>query len=436
MSEKTISQHFSNDQVDFTVQRKPHCIVEFSAKASAVFTKSLYDKAVKAVAKEVSVPGFRKGKAPEHMIKSSHATAIDKQWQQFLGNDVFRACELLCSIPTLNRDTRVQYRLNSHSLEGADILFSFESEPQVPDVDPSLLTPTPVPLEDIDEKKVQEVLDEVRLFFAKWIPIADRGVQDKDFVEIHLDSLEGETSERVASNSRLEINSNLTPWLYQLLIGMKPNEEREGVSAPGSNASEEEKAHFTPKKVRVTLLRIEEAELPLVDDAFAQKIGAESADILKERLTTLLQKRAKQVQKQVYHDELSHLLSEKYIFDIPHSLLHAEIKHRIDQLFKDPKARKDFSSLSEDEKKQRVENIRVHAESALRLFYLCKKIALENNLVIHPSEIDFHPTSLLDAMFADRELTNPNKTDEQRNLATSRLLLEKALDHLLDKILH
>ncbi|MEI8300501.1 MAG: trigger factor [Chlamydiota bacterium] len=436
MTSETASEHFANTHVDITVHHKPHCVAEFTVKASPEFVKALHNKAVKEVTKEVSMPGFRKGKAPEHLILKSHESAIDKQWQQIIGNDAFRECEVLTKILPLNENTRIQYRLQSHSLsEGAEMTFAFESEPQVPTINPEELSLTPVEKETVDQKKIDDTLYKIRLFFAKWHKVSDRAVQDKDFVTIDLDSLEKESPERIASNTRLEIDPSMTPWMYNLILGMNIGESREGLSELDSKASEEDKASFTPKKVRITLLSIEEPELPPVDDHFTKMIGAENVEIMKERLTILLTKQALETQHNAYHDQLSHLLTEKFMFEIPGSLLHSEMQHRLSQLFQNESFKERFGTLSEDAKKEEIDKVKVHAEAAIRLFYLCKKIAFENKIVIHPSELNPKITSPLDAMFADHELANPNKTEEQKNLMTSKLLLNKALEFLLSKIL-
>ena len=172
-----------------------------------------------------------------------------------------------------------------------------------------------------------------------------------------------------------------------------------------------------------------------MDDHFAKMIVAESVEVMKERLTTLLTKQAQENQNNAYHDQLSHLLTEKHQFEIPGSLLHSEMQHRLGQLFQNNSFKERFATLTEDAKKEEIDKVKTHAEAAIRLFYLCKKIAFDHKIMIYPHELNPKITSPLDAMFADKELANPNKTEEQKNLMTSKLLLNKALDFLLAQIL-
>ncbi len=61
-----------------------------------------------------------------------------------------------------------------------------------------------------------------------------------------------------------------------LVIGAKDGDVLEGISEPMTTATEEEKKEFAPKKVRITIIKLEEAALcPRSNDEFAKKVGAQ-----------------------------------------------------------------------------------------------------------------------------------------------------------------
>jgi len=433
MNKHTAEPPLANDLIELTVQFQPHCVVEFSVKAQPILVRNAHRQAMKAVAKETTLPGFRKGKAPDEMILKNFGSSVDKKWQQKIAEESFREAEKLAKIPLLNTDARVGFTMVRYTLEeGAEMSFHFETEPKTPTIDYQALTLNKEPAVAIDPAKVDDTLHKICLFFAKWEPITERPVALGDFIIVDLDALEESGPVRVFSSARLEVNTTgMMPWMREMVLGMHGGETKEGISQPDETASAEDQAHFKPKKVQVLVKSIEQPLLPPVDDALANKVGAESAAIMKERLGILLQRQEEKQQRSRYRDQLSHLLLEKYLFDVPESLLSKEVQHRLHQIVKTPA----FTRMSDDEKKQEVEKIKLQAGEALRLFYLCRKIALDNRLSVHPKDLQEEIHTPLEAMFADRELANPNKTEEQKNLLLSRILLEKAQDFVIDQIL-
>lgn len=432
-------QQLANDLIEMTIRRKPYCMVEFIVKAHPSLVKNAHKNAIKAVAKETTIPGFRKGKAPDDLILKNFSDAIEKKWHQQLGDIVFRECELLAKIPVLNSDSRVSFNMTSQNLEnGAEMTFQFESEPETPVVDFEKLSLKAASKVVLDQKKLDDTLHRIRLFFSKWNTVTDRPVQMGDFVVVDLNTVEEDgTSSRVFSNTRLEVGDPvMAKWMRDIVIGMQNGESKEGISEPDDTASEEDKITFKPKKVQVSIKSIEEPLLPPVDDDLAKKVGVETSKIMLERLQTLLQNQLDEQQRIDYRDQLATLLLETYLFEVPGSLLRQEIQHRLEQLFKTPSFKKKYDSLSEEDKKQEIEKVKTQANEALRLFYLCKRVATDNNITISPQDLHQDINSPLDAMFADRDLINPNKTDEEKNLLMSRILLTKAEDFILDKILH
>ncbi len=62
------NEELVSDDVRVSIQKKPACLVEFHVRASKRLVEKARLDAVKAVNKEVSLPGFRKGKSPDAMI--------------------------------------------------------------------------------------------------------------------------------------------------------------------------------------------------------------------------------------------------------------------------------------------------------------------------------------------------------------------------------
>ncbi len=77
-------QILSNENVRFSIHRKPACVVEFDVEATEKLVQTAHKKAIKAVCKEVTIPGFRKGKAPDALVVTKYEPAINKEWEKSL----------------------------------------------------------------------------------------------------------------------------------------------------------------------------------------------------------------------------------------------------------------------------------------------------------------------------------------------------------------
>ena len=92
-----------------------------------------------------------------------------------------------------------------------------------------------------------------------------------------------------------------------------------------------------------------------------------------------------------------------------------------------------FANLSADEQKAKEQEIREQAEEAIRLFYICRKIAGENNIRVSPADLTQDVEVPLDAMFADPQMMDAANDPDKQSAAMSRVLLNKAQDFLIEQ---
>ena len=240
---QTDTNILKDEHVELAVERKPECVVEFDVKASAELVKKAHGKAVRKVAKEVSLPGFRKGKAPEALIVSKYGDSVDQHWQKAIADSAFQACEKLAQIPVVSTKAPITFNMEKHDLnDGAELKFTFESEPIVPEIDLSQVKLKDVPKETVEQDTVDEGIRQVAFFFAEWTPAEDRGAEMNDFLILDVYTLEGEEPQKVFNDTRFEFTEkSMAEWMRELIAGMKVGEEKEGQSRPDADATEEEK---------------------------------------------------------------------------------------------------------------------------------------------------------------------------------------------------
>lgn len=428
---------FKSDTVSFTVKRKENCVVEYKVKASAEIVKKARREAIKSIAKEVSLPGFRKGKAPDSLIVKNYAEPLKERWQKAIADTAFRECQNLTKIAILSQDAQITFNVEKHSIEeGAEMTYTFETEPVVPDIDIEKIELFKEEKKAVDDKRVDETIDQIRHYFAEWEKISDRAVKEDDYVVVDVDVIEEDPPRKALTNTRFEVNKDkMAKWMRDLVIGMNIGDAKEGVSIPDEDAPEEHKKENPPKKVRLTLKSIEKANLPDADDSLAKKVGVQTAKEMRDNLEMLLNKQEDEHVQKSYREQVNTHLLENYEFDLPKTLLQKESQFRLKQLVSDPEFQRKIMAMDEEKRKDAIQDIEKQGARAVRLFYIARKIIQDQNIQISASEVHQEVKTPLEAMFSDQSDVYSAEEDsqEQKAIAMSRLVLVKAEDYLISQ---
>jgi trigger factor len=423
----------NSDDVRFTIHHKPRCIVEFAVEAFGKLVKTALDTAIKAIAKEVALPGFRKGKVPPALIEKNFHAEIDKQWQQEIATQSLQACQKLSKIRPLQADGKVTFAMKSHSKSGALLTLSFEVEPTIPSVDPKQFALKPVKRPEVNEEKVQETLRQIQLFFATWQSVEDRPVAMGDFVLLDVDVIEEDPPTSLFSDTRFEVaEKSMAKWMLELVFGKERGASFEGISIPDESASQEDKETLKPKKVRVTLKSIDIPTIPPLDDSLLKMLGVTSFEELNTKITDLLNNQADAHVKEAQRTQASDYLLTAYPFALPATLVFDETRFRFKQLSQDPDFQNYWNHLPQEDRNKTFHLINSQAEKAVRLFYLCQKIVKEAQISITANDIPPPSSTPLEILLNPQKTHHHARTPEIEHAeAYSRILLEKAEDYLI-----
>ncbi len=433
MTSTTTHEALQGEDIQVTIHRKPACLVELVVKAGKKIIDEAKREAIKAVNKEVTLPGFRKGKAPEQTILKRYPQDVERELHKTLANEAYAEAQKLARVPLLNQNAKITFDLKDHSEESAELVFSFETEPVVPAVDPKLFVAKPVAKAEVGEKQVEEAIKQMRFFFADWKPVEDRAIQDGDYIMIDLDTLENGVAHKVFRDVRFEVSKErMAPWMQKLVQGAKAGDILEGISEADETASEQERNEFKPKQVRITILKVESAELPELNDDLAKKVGAANVEEMHKSIEKMLQEQANAGAKEALHEQVNAFLTEQYMFELPKSLVETEKEHRKQQMLKDPKFKKRWESeLSQEEKEKTEAKLFDEAHKAVRLFYLARAIVHQANLSITHQEVQQEAIATMQAW--NQSAVQPdNIPKEVFALALSKVILAKAEDYIIE----
>jgi trigger factor len=256
-------------------------------------------------------------------------------------------------------------------------------------------------------------------------------------VIIDIEDLDTDPPSKPFQGSRFEVSETaMAEWMRDIIVGLSLGESKEGKSHADRNESEEVKAEYTEKKVRITLHKIETPKLPPADDELAKKVGVQTKEEMLRRLRENMEKQLLIREQNLNRERLADALLEEVHFDIPASVLKTEIDYRMKQRLQDRLAQNRWKNLSKEDQEKELDVLKGESEKAIRMYYICRKITYDNKIRISPEEIYPKVETTLDAMFADpAALNHEQKSKEQEVMLFSRLMLSKAQDFMIEKIL-
>lgn len=281
-----------------------------------------FDRAYKALAKQVRIPGFRPGKAPAKLLEARLGRGA------VLEQVVNDALPGRYSEAVTTSDVKVigQPEIEITKIEdGQELAFTAEV-----DVRPEITLPedystiaVTVDAIEITDADIDEQLQSLRQRFGTLNGV-ERAVQDGDFVSIDLSAtVDGEeVPEAATTGLSHEVGSGqLIEGLDETLIGMSAGESKEFTSTlvAGEHAGRE-------AAITVTVGSVKERELPEADDEFAQLASEfDTIDELKDDLRSRVERVKKVQQAGDIRDKVLEQLLDSVEVPLPEAVVKAEI---------------------------------------------------------------------------------------------------------------
>ena len=280
---------------------------------------------------KISIPGFRKGKAPRKMI------------EQMYGAEVFYEDAANAIIPEAYATAAEESKLEIVSQPKISVVqlekgkpFIFAAEVAVkPEVELGTYKGVEVEKADteVTDADVEEELKKVQEQNSRTVTVEDRAVKDGDMTVIDFEgfvdgvAFEGGKGE----NYPLTIGSHsFIDNFEEQLIGMNIGEEKEiNVTFPEEYHAEELKGK--PATFKVSVKEIKEKQLPELDDDFAQDVSdfdtlAEYKEDLKKTISVRKENEAKAKKE----DEAIAKIVETSKMDIPEAMINTQVNRMLE----------------------------------------------------------------------------------------------------------
>ena len=387
----------------------------------------------KKIGKTAKLKGFRAGKVPRPVLEKFYSGKMTDDAVRELFNVNFAKALMREDFTAVSEPTIV----DSGSLEkGKPFTFTVEVE-----VKPEILAKDYTGLKLQREKLLvnDEVIRERLMEIAKdkgTLQESERTVAGEgDFVTIDFEGfIDNEPIKHgKAEDYTLELGSqSLLAGFEEQITGMEKGSEKDiEVTFPDNYAPSElagQKAVF-----KVVLKTIQEKVLPELNDEFAQQFGADTFLEFLEKITVSYEDYEKKRILDDLKERIVTALLEKNHFDVPETLVHAQLKHLFEnfkeRLKKEGLTLEKLGMTTDDFEKKNIEK----AERQVKAALILEAIAVQEKL--SPTSEDWDKKLELLAKDSNVPLETVKEfyesADHRKNL-NSLLLEEKVVDFLLE----
>lgn len=356
-----------------------------------------FEKAVAAVyrkkSKNMTVPGFRKGKAPRHIIEKLYGEAIfyeDAMQELYPGalSDAAKEAELKLVNDKIDLD------VTSVGKDGFTFKAVVTVEPEVEIKDYKGIEVTKKP-SDVTDEVLEEEINKVRERNSRMVTVEDRAAQDGDITVIDFEGfVDGEAFEGgKAENYNLTLGSkSFIPGFEEQIIGHKTNDEFSiKVNFPDDYQVDELKGKEA--EFKIVLHEIKSRELPEFDDEFVKDVSEkETVDEYKEELKEEVAKRLQQESDADLENQIFTKVCDMLEAEIPEAMYENVIDDMIREF--DMRLRSQGMDMATYMQYMGMEQsglraaYRTQAEQRVKLRLALEKIAQLENLTASEEEIE------------------------------------------------
>lgn len=419
-----------------TVENKSGSVVNLDIAADPEEFAEAVEKTFKSLSKSANIKGFRRGKAPRHIIESMIGReAIVAEAGRGMMDDLYRQALEQEDLQPISEPEVDVY-------EEDPLAFRVEVEvfPSVELGDYKSVSVEPREV-TVSDEEVEEEIEELRKNFSEWveIPIA-RTPKDGDQVIIDLAVFEGdEVFQEPAEDAEFVLGEdNLFESLQEAIKMMEP-----GSSSELTLAFEDDDTSVRPElrgktlRYQITLKAVKTRKLPEFNDEFAAEVGEfDSADELRDEVRAdVLRRKAVEARNEVRSDIVEKVTATSEV-EVPQTLVESELNDSIQNMqtrFAQQGLRfEDYlAQLGQTEQELR-EELRDDAEKRVRQTLVLQQVWEAEGLEITDEDIDKQIDKLTAGQENPERMREIYRSDYFREMLESEIHDTKLMEHLVE----
>ncbi|MCI6259177.1 MAG: trigger factor [Spirochaetia bacterium] len=360
-----------------------------------------YNQIITKYAKNAQIPGFRKGHVPVAVLERKYGNAlkadvtadiIDKALNELFSDENEKEIR-----PLPYAQPQMDSMPEFDTTKDLTFTVTYDVFPKVKDIDLKGVSIKETQSE-VGDKELEEELKAIQERNATVIDKKDDETAEKDnivtinYAELGEDGKVIESSKREGFVFTIGTGENI----YKIdddIIGMKKGETKEITKTYAADDSDKELAGKT-KKISVTVTALKVRNLPALDDELAQDVNSnyKTLDDMKADIRKNLELAMNRRINELKSNALLEALVEKNKFDIPASMLKAEVENRwrmMAQQFQTTteQLEKLFASSGQT-KEEMLKNWEPDSEKMLKARVIVDALLRERNISVTPEEIE------------------------------------------------
>ncbi|MBE7035232.1 MAG: trigger factor [Ruminococcaceae bacterium] len=421
------------------LDKKEKNTVEFTMTVAAETFRDAMDKSFRKNVKNITLPGFRKGKAPRKLIEKTYGEAV------FYDDaiDIVFPAEYEAAIKELALEPVDMPRLDVKEIGTDKDLVMTVSVTVKPEFE--LGEYKGIKLEEIvhtvSDADVDRELAQKQERNSRLVTVEDRAVKEGDIANINFEGFVDDVAfpGGKGENYDLTIGSGqFIPGFEEQIVGKAIGEEFDvNVSFPEEYHAEELKGKPAVFKVKVN--GIQYKEMPELDDEFAKDVSefdtlAElKADIL-AKLTEQAEKTAKQERENAAIDKLV----EDTEIDVPDCM----ITNRVESMIRENNMRmaqqgisfEQYLSYMGSSVDQFKEMMRPNAEKQVKANLILEAIVKKEAFEITDEMVDDKIKEMAEMYHMEADKLKENITDNDKENIKADMQMEKAVALIVDNV--
>lgn len=398
--------------------------------------KTALDDAFKKVVKQVSIPGFRKGKIPRGLFEQRFG--VEALYQDAL--DILLPVEYPKAVEEAGIEPVDRPEIDVEKIEKGESLIFTAKVTVKPEVKLGEYKGLGIEKDDttVTDEDVQNELKALQERQAELVVKEEGAVEEGNTVVLDFEGfVDGEAFEGgKAENYSLEVGSgSFIPGFEDQLVGLEEGAEKDvEVTFPEEYHAEE--LAGKPAVFKVKIHEIKAKELPDLDDEFAKDID-EEVETLAE-LTEKTKKRLEEAKENEadakLREELVLKASENAEIDVPQAMVDTEL----DRMLKEFEQRLQmqgmnlelYTQFSGQDEAALKEQMKEDAEKRVKSNLTLEAIAKAENLEVSDEEVDAELTKMAEAY--NMPVENIKQAIGSTDAMKEDLKVRKAIDFLVE----
>ena len=390
-------------QVTKEITKLEKSAVKLTATVAQADVAATYKSSMAKYAKNIQIPGFRKGHVPQNVLEQKYGEAlkseicgdlIDNALNEILqGDDAKDYRPLPYAQPRLDGDKLPE--LDTSKDFTFTVIYDVFPEVEVKNFSGITIKEPQVTIGD------DEIKEELKAIQERNASVLDKkdgeGVEKDNIVTINYKELD-DNGAVVAGSERESFVFTVGSGenIYKIddeILGMKKGETKEITKTYAADEKDADLAGKT-KKISVTVTAIKVRELPALDDDLAQDVNEKykTLDDLKADIKLNMETAKTRKLAELKSQSLLDQLVEKNQFEIPASMIAAEQESRWNMMAQQfqttPEQLAQMVAASGQSKEAMLEQWTGNSEKMLKSRIIVDSLLREKNISVTPEEID------------------------------------------------